>query len=119
MSHELFRFASVDTPSPGLEWRRLSDIERHTRVTDVCTRFTDVLCARSALLDGVVIVAAKEDGQIIVNFSRPISAAERGTLLLDFEVFLKKTIDPGLVVWMAPIGDLNTLRHFRGVEVKS
>ena len=44
---------------------------------------------------------------------------KRGPLLLDFEVFLKEAIDPGLVVWLEPLGDRNSLRNLRGIEVKA
>lgn len=113
MTSELFGYAYADTPLPSLWWRRLSDAERHARVTDALKAGTAVLN------DAVVIVAAKEDGQIIVNLAEPMSASRRGTLLLDFEAYLKKAVDPGLVVWLTSLGDRNSLRNLRGIEVKS
>lgn len=113
MTSELFRYAYTDTPSPGLEWRQLSDAERHTRVMDAFKAGTAVLNSF------VVIVAAKEDGQIIVNLVEPMSASKRGTLLLDLEAFLKEAVDPGLVVWLTSLGDRNSLRNLRGIEVRS
>lgn len=105
--------AKTNTPAPGFEWRRLSDADRHTRVMVA-------LQNRIAALNGaVVIAAAKEDGQIIVNLVEPQSASKRGQLLLDLEEFLKKEIDPGLTVWLDPLGDRNSLRNLRGIEVKA
>ncbi len=73
-----------------------------------------------AVSDGnLVIAAAKPDGQIIVSLVKPISASERGPLLLDLEAFLKLAIDPSLVVWLEPLGDRNSLRNLRGIEVKA
>jgi hypothetical protein len=73
-----------------------------------------------ATANGVVaIAAAKEDGQIIVNFVEPQSASKRGQLLLDLESLLKEAIDPGLAVWLEPLGDRNSLRNLRGIEVKA
>lgn len=107
------RYAQTNTPSPSLEWRRLSDAERLTLVTDA-------LHAGTVALNGTVIVAAaKEDGQIIVNLVEPISASKRGPLLLDLEALLKEAIDPGLAVWLEPLGDRNSLRNLRGIEVKA
>jgi hypothetical protein len=107
------RYAQTDTSSPGLEWRRLSDAGRHARVIDTLkTGTADVNAA-------VLIAAAKEDGQIIVNLVEPLSASKRGQLLLDLEAFLKEAIDPGLAVWLEPLGDRNSLRNLRGIEVKS
>jgi hypothetical protein len=71
------------------------------------------------LNDVVVIAAAKEDGQIIVNLTEPLSAGKRGQLLLDLEAFLKESIDPSLAVWLEPLGDRNSLRNLRGIEVKA
>jgi hypothetical protein len=105
--------AKVITPSPRIEWRKLTDAERFDRVKDTL-RF-----AKAELNEMVVIAAAKEDGQIIVNLVEPLSASKRGSLLLDFEAFLKESIDPSLVVWLEPLGDRNSLRKLRGIEVKA
>lgn len=113
MMSELFRYAYADTPSPSFKWRRLSDAERHTCVTDA------LKAGIAVLNDAVVIVAAKEDGQIIVNLAEPMSASKRGTLLLDLEAFLKEAIDPAIVVWLTSLGDRNSLRNLRGIEVRS
>ena len=107
------RDAQTNTPSPSLEWRQLSDAERLTHVMDA-------LRVRTAVLNSaVVIVAAKEDGQIIVSLVESMPAGKRGPLLLDLEALLKKAIDPGLVVWLEPLGDRNSLRNLRGIEVKA
>lgn len=67
----------------------------------------------------LMIVDAKLDGQIIVKLLQPVAADKRGTLLLDLEEFLIKSIDRGLVVWLEPFGDRSSLRNLRGIEVKS
>ncbi len=66
-----------------------------------------------------MIVEAKTDGQVIVKLPEPVPADKRGTLLLDLEEFLKKSIDPGLVVWHESFSDRSSLRNLRGIEVKS
>lgn len=105
--------AKTDTPSPSPAWQQLSNTERRARVMGA-------LQGGSAVLNSVVvIVAAEADGQIIVNLTEPLSASKRGQLLLDLEEFLKKEIDPGLTVWLEPLGDRNTLRNLRGIEVKA
>jgi len=105
--------AYTNIPSPGPAWRQLSDAERLTRV--VATLHTGFL----ALDDNIVIAAANRDGQILVSLLESIPAGKRGTLLLDIEATLKETIDPGLVVWLEPLGDRNSLRNLRGIEVKA
>lgn len=67
----------------------------------------------------LVAVEAKQDGQVIMRLKEPLVSSERGTLLLDLEVFLKEAVDPGLVVWLEPLGDRSSLRNLRGIEVKS
>ena len=67
----------------------------------------------------VEVVDAKENGYIIVRLTKPLLAAERGTLLLDIEEHLKKTVDLGLTVWLDPTGDKSSLRNLRGIEIKS
>jgi hypothetical protein len=61
----------------------------------------------------------KQDGQIIVKLLETVSADKRGTLLLNLEDYLKESIDAGLVLWLEPFGDRNSLRNLRGIEVKS
>ncbi|MHB1939084.1 MAG: hypothetical protein ACYCOR_21320 [Acidobacteriaceae bacterium] len=106
-------YAEASTPSPGIAWRQLSDADRRARVTTVLRDG----CAR--LGDTILVVAANADGEIIVNLTEPLSAGERGQVLLDIEDFLKATIDPGLTVWLEPLGDRNSLRNLRGSPVKS
>lgn len=113
MPNEILKYAYTDTPLPSLEWRRLSDEERRARIMDA-------LSAGPVALNGVVVViAAKEDGQIILDLTESMPAGKRGTLLLDIETFLKEAIDHGLVVWLKSLGDRNSLRNLRGIEVKS
>jgi hypothetical protein len=107
------KYAQTDTPSPGSEWRQLSDAGRHARVIEA------LKTGMAAVNGAVLIAAAKEDGQIIVNLVEPLSAGKRGQLLLDLEAFLKEAIDPGLAVWLEPLGDRNSLRNLRGIEVKA
>lgn len=103
--------AFADTPTPGNSWRQLSDAERLEIVR------TTVKECDSAML--ISVAQAKDDGQVIVSFTQPVGADVRGGLLLDLEAFLKQTVDAGLTVWLEPLGDKNSLRNLRGIEVKS
>jgi hypothetical protein len=101
-------YATAATPTTGPAWRALSDAERLALVADkLPTGVSDV-----------IIVAARPDGQITVSLTAVVAASERGTLLLDLEAHLKNAVDPGLVVWLEPLGDRNSLRNLRGIEVK-
>lgn len=105
--------AHTDTPTPGQAWCQLSAAGRKTLVKN--TLATTPAFSNEILM----IVDAKLDGQIIVKLLQPVAADKRGTLLLDLEEFLIKSIDRGLVVWLEPFGDRSSLRNLRGIEVKS
>jgi hypothetical protein len=96
-------FASVPTPKPSMHWRSLPAFSRKAIVS------------RSSY---ILVMEAWDDGQVIVELSEPMSAAMRGTLLLDFEADIKENIDPGLTVWLRAAGDKNPLRNLRGIEIK-
>jgi len=62
---------------------------------------------------------ALENGQVFVELNENISASKRGMLLLDFEEYLKNNIDQGINVWCESLGDKNSLRNLRGIQLKS
>ena len=106
-------YATAVTPTPGQAWRRLSDGERIALVHDA-------VADRMAPLSGMLVIAeAKPDGQVVVSLLETVSADRRGALLLDLEDMLKQALDPGLAVWLEPLGDRNSLRNLRGIEVKA
>jgi hypothetical protein len=110
MSNHIF-YASVDTPIPSPSWKNLLEYERVKRINQMifdCSDFENQLLA----------ISAKEDGNVVVRFLTSVPADKRGTLLLDFETILKANIDEGLTVWGEALGDKNSLRNLRGIEVK-
>lgn len=106
------RHVDTRTPTPGEAWQKLTGTDRLSQVQDR-------LRAGFPAAADIQVVSAKPDGQVIVSLARPMSAGKRGPLLLDLEAFLKDAMDPGLVVWLEPLGDRNSLRNLRGIEVKS
>ena len=105
--------ANTDTPTPAVKWITSSNAERIKRVEDALGM------QELEFLKVVQILSANSDGQIIVQFREPLPADKRGTFLLNLECVLKQSIDPGLVVWLAALGDKSALRNLRGIEVKS
>ena len=105
--------ARTETPTPGQAWCQLTDDARLALVNGI-------MSANTAFSNKTLTaVETKLDGQVIIRLIEPVSADKRGALLLDLEAFLKVSIDPGLVVWLEPFGDLSSLRNLRGIEVKS
>ena len=64
------------------------------------------------------LISLDIDGNVIVSFIETPSSSVRGGILLDLELELKNKLDVGVVVWHAALGDKNSLRKFRGIEVK-
>jgi hypothetical protein len=109
-------YAYDKTPAPLANWLTMSRQDRISLVTK------EIEMVTGPSMDGIKalnVVDAKEDGQVIVQFAIPVDASKRGTILLDFEALLKLKIDPALAVWLEPLGDKNSLRNLRGIEVKS
>jgi hypothetical protein len=107
------QFANADTPTPGSAWIGLSEDERLSRLKEA------VACGMPSMTQLVAIASAKDDGQVIVRLQEALPASQRGGVLLDLEDFLKGAVDPGLAVWLEGLGDRNSLRNLRGIEVKA
>lgn len=102
------------TPTPGLSWVNDSDEGRLACIKQSLFKSSQ----EATFKDKVDIIDAKKDGQVIVKFLEPFGPEIRGTILLDLEEYLKGMVDPGLTVWLEPLGDRNSLRNLRGIEVK-
>lgn len=59
-----------------------------------------------------------EGMDITLGFTEPVPASERGTLLMDAEDILREATGLPLIIWHEPLGDRNSLRNLRGIEVK-
>lgn len=100
-----------DIPAPSEYWISCSDSQRKESLNN--------LLNETIYKDYFKIINTKNDGQVIVSFLQSLKASERGTLLLDMENFLKKNIDQSITVWAESLGDKNSLRNLRGIEVKN
>jgi hypothetical protein len=111
--NKITHYADVQTPVPGSFWLGLDSRQRLDNV---------ILALEGGpreFITRVQVIAAKEDGQVIVHMSESLPAHQRGPFLLDLEEFLKETLDAALTVWLEPLGDRNSLRNLRGIEVKA
>lgn len=97
--------AWAETPKPGEWWRSLSNEDR---IRYASPEFSLLMTVK----------AATADGQVIVELNGAFPASKRGAILLDHEAHLKHYVDPALTVWLEPMGDRNSLRNLRGVEMK-
>lgn len=101
--------AAIATPRVGTEWVNSNNQLRLDRINAVITG--------TNFVDFITPTRTFEDGQVYFSFKIQIASSIRGVLLLDLEILLKKEIDNGIVVWCEPIGDKNSLRNLRGIEI--
>jgi hypothetical protein len=106
-------YADVETPVPAATWTALDERQRVDQIVG------KLAVGPAQFLSQIEITTALADGQVIVLIKQSMSANQRGTLLLDLEASLKETIDAALTVWLEPVGDRNSLRNLRGIEVKA
>ena len=107
----MLEYANVDSPLVKSRWK---EVDTHTRIKWV----SDAL-AENAHFEVLVPSQAREDGQVYLSMSRPLGASERGVVLRAAEAHLKDTVDQGITVWCEPLGDKNSLRKLRGIQVVS
>jgi hypothetical protein len=103
--------ASTPTPQVNDEWIRKDNLSRLDQINKVLrgTSFEEFVSPTRTF----------DDGQIYFTLKKQISSSSRGVLLLDLELMLKENVDPGIIIWCEPIGDKNSLRNLRGIEIIS
>ena len=106
-----FKHASTESPIVSSNWGTL---DKQQLKSDIYKTIN----AYSSKFEMIELLEIKNDGQVIVNFRSPVGADNRGGLLLDLEELLKREFDQGITVWLEPLGDKNSLRNLRGIEVK-
>jgi len=104
-------FASHVSLLPSLAWKNLSEQDRILKVESVMKGFTNS--------EVIQVKKAYSDGQVTISLNNAMNASERGSFLLDFEELLKDNLDNGITIWHEAIGDKNSLRNLRGIEVVS
>lgn len=101
----------MDSPVVSTLWQSLSAEARIDRVAEVAGTNPEFRI--------LTVVSCNDEGRVIVTFESHLEAKSRGTLLRHYERALKESIDAGLTVWCEAAGDMNALRKFRGIKVRS
>ena len=105
------KFASTPTDAISTSWinkskeQRLNDLAAAT----LGTRFEEFVTPTRAL----------DNGQVYISLNKPVNSSERGQLLLDLESHYKTSVEVGINLWCEPLGDKNSLRNLRGIQVIS
>jgi hypothetical protein len=111
MNKKIF-YPEIDSPKPTIDWINLSEVQRIKKINQSLDQIKPDFSKQ------LLVVSANKDGQVVVRMLNPLVASVRGSLLLDFEECIKKNIDQGLTAWGEALGDKNSLRNLRGIEVK-
>ena len=102
-------FAATPNPVPSSKWVNSSEKERINNINAAMQNFPGH--------EQIEIKSALTNGQVSLELKVVMAAKERGFFLLDFEEWIKKMLDTGISIWHVPIGDKNSLRNLRGIEV--
>jgi hypothetical protein len=102
-------FASSEDDAPSQNWVNLSEKDRINLINSSIDGFQGA--------ENIDITSALANGQVSLVLKIVMTASDRGAFLLDFEEWAKDKIDKGISIWHEPIGDKNSLRNLRGIEV--
>ena len=102
-------FANIPDPVPSSKWVNSSEKERINNINAAMQNFPGH--------EQMEIKSALNNGQVSLELNVVMAADERGFFLLDFEEWIKEMVDTGISIWHVPIGDKNSLRNLRGIEV--
>ncbi|MCG3771946.1 MAG: hypothetical protein JW384_03145 [Nitrosomonadaceae bacterium] len=105
----MLEYANADSPIVGEKWVSLDSSERLELVSTAI--------AQNERFCFITPTQARENGQVFVTLEEPLSASERGLILRAAEAHLKVVVDSGVTLWCEPIGDKNSLRNLRGIQV--
>lgn len=106
------KYATCPTPKVSDRWAGLNDSERKESVEAALAGAGEIF------LNDFKVLSCNADGQVIVSIEAVMGPTDRGTKLLDLEEALKNKVDQGIAVWAVSLGDKNSLRNLRGIEVK-
>jgi hypothetical protein len=98
------------TPKISKEWIEEKELDRIKKI--------EAIIKQNTKYDLIKVISCNENGNVEINLPPAIKVGERGLYILDFEKWIKESIDHGLTVWCRPLGDKNSLRNLRGIQIK-
>ena len=101
-------YPSIDSPKPTKDWVNASQEKRD----DLISVFLE-----NNNYDYLELFLTKATGEILFKIVNDIPIQNRLNYLLDVEEKLKNEVDPGLYLTIEPLGDKNSLRKLRGIEI--
>lgn len=101
-------FPNQESPKPSEKWKNMSRDERIKSIQDMIVKNN---------FDALEAFNAFDHGEILLKVIKDLPVNNRGNYLLDFEILLKNKIDKALYVMIEPLGDKNSLRKLRGINI--
>ncbi|MDC0498840.1 hypothetical protein OAO21_06700 [Alphaproteobacteria bacterium] len=98
------------SPVPSKEWLSYSEKDRINLVLSILKSYES--------FNFFEVMSADSNAFVTLKTEKNISASQRGVLLLELELKLKKEVDEAITVWLEPVGDKSKLRNLRGIEIK-
>lgn len=101
-------YPNTDSPIPSKDWVNFHQDKRENLIRTFL---------ESNGYDSLELFQAKKTGEILLKIIKDIPIKERLNYLLDLEEKLKLEIDSGLYIMIEPLGDKNSLRKLRGINI--
>jgi len=107
----LYENAFGETPLATDEWKKMPQKERVSLLMVAFNSFEE------RFRNNLDLIFAHENGEIIFRFKNEPAPAERGEILLNLEFVLKEKVFDFLYISIEPLGDKNSLRRLRGIDI--
>jgi hypothetical protein len=100
----------IESPEVSQKWLDKDEKQRISIIEE--------LLEENLKFSSIKIFTCADNGHVEICLPESIKVGKRGLYLLDFEEFLKNRVEKGLTVWCEPLGDKNSLRKLRGIQIK-
>lgn len=101
--------SNIQTYKTSEDWNTLEYDQKLNAINDILKK--------NNYFEIIEIKKLINNDQIIAALKKNFTASERGMILLDIEHEIKTNLDNGLNLWLEPLGDKNSLRNLRGINI--
>ena len=103
-------YSMEKTPKVSKVWLNQNQERRINSILMIIEKNQEFNCIK--------VLECHDNGNVDIDLDPSIRVGKRGLYILNFEELIKKEIDLGLTVWCKPLGDKNSLRNLRGIQIK-
>tara|TARA_B110000503_G_C6840729_1_gene286742 strand:+ start:181 stop:534 length:354 start_codon:yes stop_codon:yes gene_type:complete len=107
----LYENAVGETPQATSEWKKMPQKERMSLLGSAFNAF-DV-----RFKNNLDLIFANDNGEVTFRFKSEPAVADRGEILMSLECVLKEKVFDFIYVSIEPLGDKNSLRRLRGIDI--